>query len=224
MTYCLCAAFPGSYKVVCRIDVDFLQILDPCSGMRIHQLQTIDFVAEKPDAHGVVTPAEINVHRIPAHPECPAPEVGFRARIKGIDQLIQKSGERTGLPYPHPNRLGIEIVGVAYAVEAAYAGYHYDVAAAAEQGARCAQAQFFYFIVYAEILLNISIGDRKVCLGLVIVVIGHEILYRIVGKERLEFSVQLCGKSFVMTEDKSRTLQILYDAGHCESLAGTRNS
>ena len=68
-------------------------------------------------------------------------------------------------------------------------------------------------------LLDIGVGARDVGLGLVVVVVGDEILDRVVGEEDLELAVELGGERLVGREDQRRALRRLDHLGHGEGLA-----
>jgi hypothetical protein len=56
-------------------------------------------------------------------------------------------------------------------------------------------------------LLDVGVGARNVGFRLVVVVVGDEILDRVVGKERLELSVELGGERLVRREDEGGALR-----------------
>ena len=55
-------------------------------------------------------------------------------------------------------------------------------------------------------LLDVGVGARHVGLGLVVVVVGDEVLDRVVGEEALELAVELGGQRLVGREDQRRAL------------------
>ena len=114
----------------------------------------------------------------------------------------------------------MEIFRVAHSVEAGDAGDHNYISSAAKQGVGAVEAEFVYLVIYAKVLLYVGICVGKVSLRLIVVVVGDKVLHRVVGEECLELSVELRRKGLVMTEHKSRPLQVLYYIGHCEGLAG----
>jgi hypothetical protein len=69
-------------------------------------------------------------------------------------------------------------------------------------------------LVDGGFLLDIGIGARDVGFRLVVVVIGDEILDRVVGKERLELAVELGGERLVGRKDQGRALRRLDHLGH----------
>ena len=70
--------------------------------------------------------------------------------------------------------------------------------------------------------IGIRAGD--VGLRLIIIIVGHEVLYRVVGEESLELAVQLRRQGLVVAQDEGRPLQALDYVGHGERLAGTRHT
>jgi len=57
-------------------------------------------------------------------------------------------------------------------------------------------------------------------LGLVVVVVGDEVLDRVLGEELLELAVELGGQGLVVGDDQGRALDALDDIGDREGLAG----
>ena len=58
-------------------------------------------------------------------------------------------------------------------------------------------------------------------LGLVVVVVGDEVLHRVVGEELLELGAQLGGQGLVVGQHQGGPLDRLDDLGHGEGLART---
>ena len=215
------AAFPGGHEVVGRADADLIELFQVGTGDRVDEAERIHLVSEEFYPHRLVGTAEEDVHDVAVHPEGSAVEIGFRAAVESIHELVQQAGQAAGLPFPHHDGLLVEIVGVAYAVEAAHAGHDDHVPTAGHQGAGGTQAQFFYLVVDAEVLLYVGVRSGYVRLRLVVIVVGHEILHGVAREKRLEFAVQLGCKGLVVAQDESRPLQSLDDVGHRESLSGS---
>ena len=68
--------------------------------------------------------------------------------------------------------------------------------------------------------LDVGVGARHVGFGLVVVVVGDEVLDRVVGEEALELAVELGGERLVRRQDQCRALRRLDDLRHREGLAG----
>jgi len=69
--------------------------------------------------------------------------------------------------------------------------------------------------------LDIEIAPRNIGLWLVIVIVGDEVLDRIIREEGFEFSIELRRQSFIRREDQSRSLGRFDDLGHGKGLAGS---
>ena len=70
------------------------------------------------------------------------------------------------------------------------------------------------------ILLDEGVGLRNVGLGLVVVVIAHEVLDRVVRHELAELVGELCGERLVVREHEGGTLNLLDEPGGRCRLAG----
>ena len=66
--------------------------------------------------------------------------------------------------------------------------------------------------------------SRDIRLRLIIVVVGHEILHRVVREKLAELGAKLGSKYFVMGEHQRRTVHTLDDIRHGEGLSGARNA
>ena len=198
--------------------------LDVGSGHRIDEAQAVHFVAEELHPHGLVRSAQEHVDDIAVNPESTPLEIGLGPVVQCIHQLVQQAGKAPSLPLADFYGLSVEIFRIAYAVQAAYARNHYNVAPSAHQGRCGRQTEFFYLVVDAEVFLDICVGGRDVGLGLIVIVVRHEVLHRIGREERLEFTVQLGGKGLVVAQNKRRPLKALYDVSHGKRLARSRNA
>ena len=161
----------GGDEVVCRVDADFRNFLYHCSGAGVDHGDGIDLIAEKLDAYGVVGTAQKHVYGVAFCAERAAGELAFGAYVEGVHELIKKAGQRTLLPAPDGHSLLVEIVGIAYAVEAAYRTDYDHVAPAAQKRRSGGEAQLLDLIVDREVLLNIGVGSGEVGLRLVVVVV-----------------------------------------------------
>ncbi len=88
-----------------------------------------------------------------------------------------------------------------------------------EKGAGGAVAQLVDLLVDRGVLLDEGVGDRDVGLGLVVVVVGDEVLDGVVGKELLELAVELGGQGLVVGEHQGGALHRGHHVGHGEGLA-----
>ena len=105
------------------------------------------------------------------------------------------------------------------AVDARHRGDH-DHVVALQHRPRRRVAHAVDLLVDGGVLLDIGVGARDIGFGLVVVVVGDEILDRVVREEALELAVELGGQGLVVGEDQGRALGRLDDLGHGEGLAG----
>ena len=81
-------------------------------------------------------------------------------------------------------------------------------------------AQTVDLVVDTGVLLYVGVGLGHVRLGLVVVVIGDEVLHPVVGEELAELVGQLGGQGLVGGDDQRGTLGLLDGPGHGGGLAG----
>ena len=74
-------------------------------------------------------------------------------------------------------------------------------------------------IVDGRIFFDESIRGSNVCLRLVVVVVTHEVLHPIIGKELHHFLSQLCRQTFVGSQDQGWALGFFNSPGDRGTLA-----
>ena len=104
------------------------------------------------------------------------------------------------------------------AVDAGHGGDDDDVVAL-EQRARGGVAHAVDLLVDRGFFLDVGVGARHVGFGLVVVVVGDEVLDRVVGEEALELAVELRRQRLVGRQDQRRALRRGDDVRHGEGLA-----
>src|SRR4029078_11567538 len=95
-----------------------------------------------------------------------------------------------------------------------------DHVAAREQRGRGGVAQAVDVVVPRAVLLDVEIRLRDVGLGLVVVVVGDEVLDRIVWEYLAQLVAELSGERLVVRDQERRALHLLDDPGHRRRLAG----
>ena len=81
-------------------------------------------------------------------------------------------------------------------------------------------AQALDLIVDGGVLLDIGVGVGDVGLGLVVVVVGDEILHGVFREELLELAAKLRGEGLVVRQHERRAVEARDDVCHREGLAG----
>ena len=75
-------------------------------------------------------------------------------------------------------------------------------------------------VVPRRVLLDVEIGLGDVGLGLVVVVVGDEVLDRVVGEELAELVAELRGQRLVVGDHERRLADLLDRPRHRRRLAG----
>ena len=75
-------------------------------------------------------------------------------------------------------------------------------------------------VVLRRVLLDVEVGLRDVRLGLVVVVVGDEVLDGVLGEELAELVAELRGERLVVRDHERRALDLLDHPGHRRRLAG----
>ena len=109
-------------------------------------------------------------------------------------------------------------VGRAQAVDARHRRDD-DHVAPLHEGGRRREAHPVDLLVDVRVLLYVEVLGGDIGLGLVIVVIGDEVLDRVVGEEGLELAVELGREGLVVRDHEGGTLDGLDDLGHRVGLA-----
>lgn len=81
-------------------------------------------------------------------------------------------------------------------------------------------AQPFDLVVDGGVFFDVGIRVGDVGLRLVVVVIGDEVLHRVVGEELPKLRAELRGQGLVVGQYQRGLLDLLNDRGHGEGLAG----
>ena len=110
------------------------------------------------------------------------------------------------------------LVGRAQAVDAGDRGHHDDVAAQEEAGGG-GVAEPVDLVVDGRVLLDEGVRGGEIGLGLVVVVIGDEVLDPVVREELAHLGRELGGQGLVGLDDQGRALDGLDGPGHGGRLA-----
>ena len=85
---------------------------------------------------------------------------------------------------------------------------------------RAEVAELVDLVVDEGVLFDVHILAGDVGLGLVVIVVGDEVLDGVVGEEFAELGAELGREGFVVGEDEGRAVAVGDDVGHGERLAG----
>ncbi len=201
------------------VDLDVVERAGRAARQRIELGDAVDLVAEQFHAPGAVfVMRRENVDRVAAHAERAAHEIVVVApvlqrrqvahQVHAVDSLAARNGDGGA-------RIGLHR---ADAVDARDRGDDDDVVALQDR-ARRRMAHAVDLLVHRGILLDIGVGARDIGFRLVVVVVGDEILDRVLRKEVLELAVELGRQRLVGREDQRGALHRLDHLRHGEGLA-----
>ena len=136
-----------------------------------------------------------------------------------VDQLAQQLVPLDLLADVQPDHAVDVLLRGAQAVDAGDGGDH-DHVAAGEQRVGGRVPQPLDLVVDRRVLLDVGVRLRDVRLGLVVVVVGDEVLHRVVRQQLAELVGQLRGQRLVRRHHQGRALQPLDQPGGRGGLAG----
>ena len=156
---------------------------------RVDGAYRLNLLAPELDAHDGVVVGQVDVDRVAFHPEVAPVELHLVARVERVDQMSQQPVAPDVVAHLHLDHVAVEVLGVADAVEARHRRDHNHILAPRQQGRGGGEPQAVYLFVDGKVFLDIGIGRGDIGLGLVVVVVGDEILDGILGEEPLELVV-----------------------------------
>ena len=202
-----------------RPDGHVLQVVaDELAGQGVEVLQALDLVAEQHGPERRLLVGREDLQRVAAHAERAAAERRVVAVVLEVDELAQQlvAVDLAALD----DHLAVVVVGLRRAqAEDARHGGHDDHVPAGEQRRRGGVAQPVDLLVDGRVLLDVQVLRGDVGLGLVVVVVGDEVLDRVVREVRPELVAELRGERLVVGDDERRALHGLDGRRHRHRLA-----
>jgi hypothetical protein len=205
--------------VAFRVEGEARQLADHLAGQRVEGGDVFHFVVEQLDADGFqVRLGRIHIDHVTAHAKGRAGEIHL---VAGVLQVGQAPQQRAlvelvaAVDVQHHLQIGFR---AAQAIDARHRGDD-DGVLALQQGLGRGQAHLLDVVVDRRVLLDEGVRRRHVGLGLVIVVVGDEILHRVVREKRLEFAIELRRQGLVRRQYQSRALHLGDHIGNAERLA-----
>ena len=199
-------------------DRDVVQLGEHLARERVEVRDLLDLVAEERDAVRALLVRRLHLDHVAPHPEAPAPEHGVVADVLAVDQLVQDEVAVVLLPHVEDQHALAPLLRRAEAVDARDRGDDHDVATR-EERRRGREPEPGDVVVLGRVLLDVEIGLRDVRLGLVVVVVGDEVLDRVRREELAELVAELRGERLVVGDHERGALDLLDDPGHRRGLA-----
>ncbi|MNZ54654.1 hypothetical protein D3C78_725610 [compost metagenome] len=211
----------GRDVVALGIEGEARQLANHFAGQRIEGRDVLHLVVEQLDTDGLQLGfRREDVDHVAAYAEAGPCEVHVVARVLQAGQAAQQFAlvhAVAAIQVQDHLQVG---GGIAKAVDRRH-GADDDRVLALQQRLGRRQAHLLDMVVDRGVLLDIGVGGRYVGFRLVVVVVGDEVLNRVVREEGLELAVQLRSQRLVRRQNHGRALHLGDDVGDAESLAGT---
>ena len=207
------------HEVLGGIDVDGVHALQNLTAGGIHIANCLHLIAKQFDPHQPIFIGGPDLEHIAPHPEAAAGNLDVIAGILVVHQLPQRSTQVERFAHLELHG-GLEVFGGnTEAIDAADRGHH-DHILALEQRAGGGVTQHVDLLVDRRRLGDVSIRDRHVGLGLVVVVIGDEVFHRIVREELPQLIAELGRQGLVVGQHQGGPPGLGDHIGDRKGLAG----
>ena len=179
----------------------------------------LDRVAPPLDAVAGLLVRREHLERVALHAERAARPAHVVARVLDVDEPLHRELERDVGALVRPQDLPLVLLGRSEPVDARDARHDQHVAPPEQRGGRRVPEPLD-LVVDRAVLLDVRVGRRDVRLGLVVVVVAHEVLDRVVGEHLAELVRELGGERLVRRDHQGRSLHLLDHVRDRERLAG----
>ena len=201
-------AFLAGHIVRGREKVRVIHVVDDVAGERMQHGKRLDLITEHLDADRKLLVHGDDLDRVATHAERAARKRHVVTHVLHRDEAAQQRiavDDHAPFELDHSSHI---LLGRAEAVNAGHRGDD-DRVAPREQRVRGAVAQPLDLVVDRGVLLDEGVRLGDVGLGLVVVVVGDEVLDGVVWEQLAELCRELGGERLVRLENQSGTLQLL---------------
>ncbi len=202
-----------------REEVELVVLGDDLARDGVQRHQPLDLVSEELDPDLVLLIDREDLQGVAADPEGAAGEAHVVARVLHLDQLTQDAVTVVLLPHLEPQHPIDVFLRGAEPVDARHRRHH-DHVAPGEQRVGRRVPQPLHLLVDRGVLLDVGVGLGDVGLGLVVVVVGDEVLHRVVGEQLAQLVGELGGQGLVGLHHEHRPLDLLGHPRNGRGLAG----
>ncbi|KAF5039376.1 hypothetical protein DSECCO2_544600 [anaerobic digester metagenome] len=212
----------GGDEVPRRVDEEVVHRLEPLSRYLVDLADPVDLVPEEFDPDDVVEVAGDDIDGVALHAEPARHEF----ELVSLELDVDESPDDVVPPHPvadlHLEPHPLEVRGVPETVDAGDRSDDDGVGAGEDRGGG-RKPHLLDLGVDLGVFLDVKVALRDVGLGLVVVVVGDEVLHPVIGEERLELVVELGGKRLVVGYDECGLLDLLDDVCYRERLPRARD-
>ena len=216
---CLRLFFGADDIVAGREDGHMLDHVLLGPGDRVELNDAVDLIPKKLHPDGQVAHiGQVDVHRVAVNTELVADKIDVVALILQVHEpLAQHIALHLHAGAQADDHAAV-VDGVAQRVDAGHR-CHDDNIPPLRQRRRGRVAQAVDLIVDGAVFFNIGIRAGDIGFGLVVIVVGHEILHRIVRKKRPELGAELRRQRFIVGQHQRGAVALGDHVRHGEGLA-----
>ena len=180
----------------------------------------VDLITEEFHAQRLARPVGgIDLHRVSADAEGVSGKVHIVALVADGGQRAQQLVAAARLPLPQGDDHALVVDRVAQTVDTADRRNDDHIPPLKERRGR-GVPQTLDLIVDGGVFFYVGIRVGDIRLGLIVVIIGYEVLHSVFGEELLELAAKLCGEGLVVRQHQGGAVELRDDVCHREGLAG----
>ena len=183
------SGFLGRHKEVGGIYFVSIEPGNGNSAYRVYFFDAVYLISPKNYAQQIVGISKVNVYGVAFHAKIPPVQINVVTDVKTVYKPAQEHIATVIFSLLHVDDIIIEIGRISHAVDARYGRYHYHILASGKQGGSGGKPELVDFIVYGEVFLYICVRRRKIGFGLIVIIIGYIVFYRVVREKSLELAV-----------------------------------
>ena len=176
-----------------REDHHLVKVPEHLPGEHVKAGHPLDFVAEQLDPDGVFLIGRVHLDRVAPDAKASPHEVLVIALVVHLDEVSEDRPLVVQLAGVHHEDAVPVLLRGPEAIDARD-GCHHDDVAPREQAGGGGVAQPVDLVVDGGVLLDVGVRRRQVGLGLVVVVVGDEVLHPVLREEGPELAGQLSGE------------------------------
>ena len=201
-----------------REDEQFRHLIDHLAGHRVQPDDPLHLVAPELDARDGLLIGREYLESVAAYPELAPDQLHLVPLVLNVDEPLDGISHRVLDPPHQTQQLALILLGRAQPVDRRHR-CHDDHIVSHQKASGGRMTEAVDLVVDRGVLLYIGVGLWDVGLGLVVVVVGDEVLDAVVGEELAELVGKLGSQGLVRSENERWLLNPLDGPGDGRRLA-----
>ena len=207
----------------CRENTDMCKLALDFPGKHINFRNPVDLIPEKFHPHSRIrTVGRKNLQSVPADTEGASVKIHLIAGVLNVDQFSDDLIPVLGHARTKRDHHVLEFLWRTQSVNTGYGGDD-DNVLALRHGSSGREPELVDLVIDGRVLGNVGVRGWHICFRLVIIVIGDEILHRILREKLLKFPIKLRRQRLIVRQDQSRLIQLSNNIRHGKRLTRPRH-